>query len=131
MSRSGQKSTVKRPGSPSGQNLGNLGRPDPVRAKIHRKLKKLSGLAPRKIGILGSALYRDIHGSSYSPQLMHSGPATGKGKVRASPSPEPVRTQSPHGLPGTGQPSATMMHSHMAMLDGLTQTVAAIHHQTM
>src|SRR6266481_9095374 len=63
MSRSGQKSTVKRPGSPSGQNLGNLGRPDPVRAKIHRKSKKLSGLAPRKIGILGSALYRDIQGS--------------------------------------------------------------------
>src|SRR6266481_38333 len=63
MSWSRQKSTVKRPGSPFGQNLGNLGRPDPVQAKIHRKLKKLSGLAPRKIGILGSALYRDIQGS--------------------------------------------------------------------
>ena len=69
--------------------------------------------------------------ATYSPQSMHSGPATGKGKVRASPSPEPVRTPSPHGVPGAGQPSMTMMHSHTAMLDGLMQTVAALHRQTM
>src|SRR6266481_9552149 len=68
MSWSGQKSMVERPGSPSRQNLGNLGQPDPVRAKIHRKLQKLSGLVPRKIGILGSALYRDIQGSCINPQ---------------------------------------------------------------
>ena len=69
--------------------------------------------------------------ATYSPQSMHSGPATGKEKVRASPLPEPVRTLSPHGVPGAGQPSTTMMHNHMAMLDGLAQTVAAIHCQTM
>ena len=66
-----------------------------------------------------------------SLQSMHSRPATDKGKVRASPSPEPVRTPSPHGALGAGQPLTTMMHSHMAMLAGLMQMVAAIHHQTM
>src|SRR6266481_8617135 len=65
-----------------------------------------------------------------SPQSMHSGLATDKGKVRVSPSPDPVRTPSPHGALGAGQPLTMTMHSHTAMLAGLMQTVAMIHCQT-
>ena len=64
-------------------------------------------------------------------QLTHSGLAIDKGKARASPLPEPVRTLSPHGMLGAEQPLTMMMHSHMAMLVELSQTVAMIHHQTM
>src|SRR6266481_1675922 len=64
-----------------------------------------------------------------SAQLTHSGPAIDKGKARASPPPEPVRTPSPHGMSGAEQPSTMTMHSHTAMLVELSQTLAAIHHQ--
>src|SRR6266481_5913418 len=60
---------------------------------------------------------------------MRSRPATDKGKVRESPLPEPVRTPSPYGALGAGQPSMTTMHNHTAMLDGLMQMVAVIHRQ--
>src|SRR6266481_1603163 len=71
MSRSRQISTVKRPGSPSGQNLGNLGQPDPVSAKIHRKLKKLCRLAPRKIGICGGVIYMILHVHGPCTETVH------------------------------------------------------------
>ena len=63
MSQSRKKSNIWRPGLPSGQNLGKFGQPDPVWARIHRNLKFSSGLAPRKIRISGSSLYRDNWGS--------------------------------------------------------------------
>ena len=71
----------------------------------------------------------DTPTASPNPQQTHNWLAVDKGKARANPLPEPVRTSSPHGTPGVGQPPM-MVHSHMAMLSALMETVAAIHRQT-